>query len=196
MSKVSDLLHVPGGPVEVINEEHFAKFEDAALQLKCFEIIADAAEAIEEGAMLEPHGEVHVGLVEACMALAVMFYRRTGHGIQEVASDHLDQQRRSLLETGEVVSPAIPVKAWGALKPHEPEAFKRLADADLVRAAFSYARRFNEHVQANSPQLFDLEHARVLSIDAMSALSALASRLSDVPTMDLIVNAPSSETLQ
>ncbi|WP_236232226.1 hypothetical protein [Pseudomonas juntendi] len=196
MSKVSDLFPAPGEPVEVINEDHFAKFEDAALQLMCFEVIADAAEAIEEGAPLTPHGEVHVGLIEACMALAVMFRRRTGHGIQEVASDHLDQQRRSLLDSGEVVSPAIPIKAWALLKPHDPEAFKSLADADLVRAGFSYARRFHEHIQANSPELFDLEHARVLSIDAMSALSALAARFSDVANMDLSGNAPSSETLQ
>ncbi len=194
---MSNILNFPEpSQVEVINEEHFTKFEDAALQLKCFETIADAVEAIDGGAQLETHGEVHVGLIEACMALAVMFYRRTGHRIQQVASDHLDQQRRSLLDTGEVVSPAIPIMAWGLLKPHEPEAFKGLADADLVRAAFSYTRRFNEHVQANSPQLFDLEHARVLSIDAMSALSTLATRLSDVATTDLGGNAPSSETLQ
>ncbi|ANY85963.1 hypothetical protein [Pseudomonas putida] len=200
MSKVSDLFPAPGGPVEVINEEHFAKFEDAALQLMCFEIIADAAEAIEEGAQLDAHGEVHVGLIEACMALAVMFRRRTGHGVQEVASDHLDQQRRSLLGSGEVVSPAIPIKAWAALKPHAPEAFKKLDNAALVRAGFSYARRFHEHIQANSPELFDLEHARVFSIDAMSALSALAERLSAAdpggqPGLHLVGNAPSSETL-
>lgn len=201
MSKVSDFLPVPGGPTEVINEEHFAKFEDAALQLMCFEVIADAAEAIDEGAQLDAQGEVHVGLIQACMALAVMFRRRTGHVVQEVASDHLGQQRRSLLESGEVVSPVIPIKAWALLKPHAPEAFEQLDDAALARAGFSYARRFHEHIQANSPQLFDLEHARVVSIDAMSALSALAARLSDAATnelsgMDLRGNAPSSETLQ
>ncbi|WP_445673861.1 hypothetical protein ACUDA6_07310 [Pseudomonas ceruminis] len=201
MSKVSDLFPAPSGPVEVINEEHFAKFEDAALQLMCFEIIADAAEAIEEGAQLDAHGEVHVGLIEACMALAVMFRRRTGHVVQEVASDHLDQQRRSLLDSGEVVSPAIPIKAWALLKPHAPEAFEHLDDATLARAGFMYARRFREHIQANGPELFDLEHARVLSIDAMSALSVLAGRLADAAASEasgLIScgNAPSSETLQ
>lgn len=201
MSKVSDLFPAQGGPVKVINEEHFAKFEDAALQLMCFEIIADAAEAIEEGAPLEPHGETHVGLIEACMALAVMFRRRTGHVVQEVASDHLDQQRRSLLDSGEVVSPAIPIKSWALLKPHAPEAFEQLDDAVLVRAGFSYARRFREHIQANGPELFDLEHARVLSIDAMSALSVLAGRLAaadpgEPSDLHLLGNAPSSETLQ
>lgn len=201
MSKVFDFFPAQGGPVKVISEEHFAKFEDAALQLMCFEIIADAAEAIEEGAPLDAQGEVHVGLIEACMALAVMFRRRTGHVVQEVASDHLDQQRRSLLDSGEVVSPAIPIKAWGLLKPHAPDAFKHLADADLVRAAFSYARRFHEHVQSNGPEHFELEHARVLSIDAMSAISVLAARLSAADPggqsyLHLVGNAPSSETLQ
>lgn len=201
MSKASDLFRAPAGPVEVINEEHFAKFEDAALQLMCFEIIADAAEAIEEGASLSPHGEVHVGLIEACMALAVMFRRRTGHGVQEVSSDHLDQQRRSLFDSGEVVSPAIPIKAWELLRPHAPEAFNHMANAELIRAGFSYARRFHEHVQANSPQLFDLEHARVFSIDAMSALSVLAERLSAADPgaqsdLHRSGNAPTSETLQ
>lgn len=201
MSKVSDFLPVPGGPTEVINEEHFAKFEDAALQLMCFEVIADAAEAIEEGAQLDAQGEVHVGLIQACMALAVMFRRRTGHVVQEVASDHLGQQRRSLLESGEAVSPAIPIKSWALLKPHAPEAFDQLDDAALARAGFSYARRFREHIQANGPELFDLEHARVLSIDAMSALSVLAGRLAaadpgEPSDLHLIGNAPGSETLQ
>ncbi|CAM3933705.1 hypothetical protein SAMN05216475_6286 [Pseudomonas synxantha] len=186
--------------VEIINEAHFEKFEDAALMLMSFEKLADAVEVVSEGGEIHERDDTHVGLMEACMALAVMFRRRTGHDVQTVSADHLDQERRGLMEGVEVNSLPIPVRP-SALKPLPTEAFRGVPTADLARVGFNYISRSHEHIKGNCPKLIELDLARAHSLDAMGALVVLIERLSggvasiacgETP----IANAPGSETLQ
>lgn len=186
--------------VEVINEAHFEKFDDAALLLMCFEMAVDAVEAVSEGDGITERDCSHVGLMEACMALAVMFRRRTGHDVQKVSADHLDQERRGLMEGVEVNSLPIPVRP-SALKPLPTEAFRGIPTADLARVGFNYISQANENIKRNSPHLVELNLARAHSLDAMGALVVLIERLSggvaSIPTSEApIANAPGSETLQ
>lgn len=96
---MSKVLNFPTpAPVEIINEAHFEKFDEAALLLMCFEVAADVVEAVSEGEGITERDCSHVGLMEVCMALAVMFRRRTGHEVQQVSADHLDHQRKCLME--------------------------------------------------------------------------------------------------
>ena len=199
MSKV--LSFPPKAPaIEVINEAHFEKFEDAALMLMSFEKLADAVEVVSEGGEIHERDDTHVGLMEACMALAVMFRRRTGHDVQTVSADHLEQERRGLMEGIEVNSLPIPVRT-SALNPLPTEAFRGIPTADLARVGFNYVSQANENIKRNSPHLVELNLARAHSLDAMGALVVLIERLSggvasiasgETP----IANAPGTETLQ
>jgi hypothetical protein len=153
-------------------------------------LFRDAIEVVEEGAKIRERDDTHVELIEACMALAVMFRRRTGYDVQQVSADHLAHQRQSLAEGVELTSLTIPVRP-PALKPLPTAAFRALSTTDLARVGFNYL----------CPHLVELDLARAHSLDAMGALVVLIERLSggvasiagsEAPT----VNAPGSETLQ
>jgi len=184
----------------IINESYFEKFDDAALLMVAFESLADAVEVIDEDCKVRKQDETHTGLIEACMALAVMFRRRTGYDIQTVSADHLAHQRQCLMEGIELKSLPIPVKP-AALSPLPVAAFRALPTVDLARVGFNYVSRSHDHIKGNCPQLIELDLARAHSLDAMAALVVLIERLSggvasiagsEIPT----VNAPGSETLQ
>lgn len=186
--------------VEVINEAHFEKFEDAALLLMSFEKLADAVEVVSEGGEIHERDDTHVGMMEACMALAVMFRRRTGHDVQTVSADHLDQERQCLLGGSEIKSLPIPLRATPC-GPLPKTAFQGIPDLSLAWAGFNYVSRVHEHIKRNSPHLVELDLARAHSLDAMNALSLLIENLTGAgpgSTSDDLTkaNAPGSETLQ
>ncbi|WP_277964614.1 hypothetical protein [Pseudomonas sp. RIT-To-2] len=198
MSKVIDFPKAPA--VEVINEDFFERFDDAALMLTAFESLADAVEVIEEGGEIHLRDDTHVGLVEACMALAVMFRRRTGHDVQSVSADHLAHQRQCLMDGVELTSLPIPIRP-PAIQPLPAEAFRVVPTADLAQVGFNYVHRSHEHIKANCPRLIELDLARAHSLDALGALTVLIERLSGgVASMPAgenpVANAPGSETLQ
>lgn len=201
MSKVIEFPSAPN--VEAISEAFFERFADAALLMTCFETVANAIEVVEEGVKIHERDETHVSLIEACMALAVLFRRRTGHAVQTVSADHLEKQRQALL-AGEVIS-SLPIPIRPAeLKPLPASAFASLTDLELAQAGFNYVRQVIAGVKDNCPQLVELDHARTHSVDALNALSVLISRLSagalttlqDKVVSEVMINAPSPETLQ
>lgn len=198
---MSEVIDFPTPPtVEVINEAHFEKFEDAALMLMSFEKLADAVEVVSEGGEIHDRDDTHVGLMEACMALAVMFRRRTGHDVQKVSADHLDQERQCLMCGVEVKSLSIPLRPTPC-GPLPKTAFNGIPDLSLAWASFNYISRVHEHIKGNSPHLAELDLARAHSLDAMNALSLLIERLSGGAAFvtgddSAKVNAPGSETLQ
>lgn len=198
---MTNVIDFPQGQiVEVINEAHFEKFEDAALMLMSFEKLADAVEVVSEGGEIHERDDTHVGLMEACMALAVMFRRRTGHDAQKVSADHLDQERQCLMGGVEIKSLPIPLRS-PALSPLPTEAFRAIPTVDLAQIGFNYVSRSHEHIKRNCPQLVELDLARAHSLDAMGALVVLIERLSggvaSIACGDSTkVNAPGSETLQ
>ncbi|MCE1117453.1 hypothetical protein [Pseudomonas sp. NMI795_08] len=205
MSKVIDFPQA--AKAEVIDEVFFEKFADAALLMMCFESVADAVEVIEEGVKIRNRDEAHVAMMEVCMALAVLFRRRTGHSVQEVSSDHLEEQRRSLL-SGDEPRLLIPVRQ-SPVNPLPATAFSALPDLELAQVGFNYVSRVKEHIKGNCPQLVDLDLAQTHSLDALNAISALITRLwktdpnragnsalQNELVSDGKINAPTSETLQ
>ncbi|CAN2975617.1 hypothetical protein G7021_13055 [Pseudomonas carnis] len=198
---MSKVLNFPTpAPVEIINEAHFEKFDEAALLLMCFEVAADAVEAVSDGDGITERDCSHVGLMEVCMALAVMFRRRTGHEVQQVSADHFAHERKVLMEGEEFKSLPIPIRP-PALSPLPTAAFSALSTADLAQVGFNYMSRSHEHIKGNCPKLIELDLARAHSLDAMGALVVLIERLSGGVTSNPasetpIANAPGSETLQ
>ncbi|ARA79607.1 hypothetical protein ACDH60_10320 [Pseudomonas ficuserectae] len=185
-------------PVEVIDEAHFEKYADAALLLKCFEVVQDTLEVIcEPEYTIEKEDDTHIDLIRAFYALKVMFKRRTGHDAKQVALEHWEAQGRHLLEGGPAPDRFIPMVKFPG-EPLPEEAFEHLNEQQLACAAFNYNERIRRAIMDNSPHEVVLDEARVFSIDAHTALRQLVLRLSggSVEAMAAQIARKPGETLQ
>ncbi|MBA6120781.1 MULTISPECIES: hypothetical protein [Pseudomonas] len=185
---------------KVINKAYFEKFSNASLMLLSFEAVMDAIEVISDGAKIREYDETYVGLIGASLALSVLFERQTGNDASVVCGEHLEQERRHLLEGGEPPTYSIPI-VGDLLQPHPPEAFDQLSNLQLASASFNYAERVFETISNHSPLALDMAEARVSSLDAVTALRTLVLRLAGGSLTDLAghvakITGPSSETLQ
>ncbi|UZE12764.1 hypothetical protein [Pseudomonas sp. B21-053] len=197
MSKVIDFPKTP--QTETIDQAFFEKFADAALLLKCFEVVEDAIDFIDEDGVfhIQKHDDTHVSLIEAYWALKVLFERKTGHDAKTVARDHLEAMRRHLLEGAPRPEQFIPVVKFPA--EHLPdEAFDHLTDQQLACAAFNYSDRVRTAIMDHSPKALVMDEARVFSIDATTALRQLVLRMSGgtVKAMAAQISRKPGETLQ
>lgn len=185
-------------PVTFIDEAHFEKYADAALLLKCFEVVKDALDVIDEPEYsIEKEDDTHIDLYQAYYALKVLFRRRTGHDARQVAQDHFDAMSRHLLEGKPRPENSIPVVVFpGECLPDE--AFAGLTDQQLACAAFNYSDRVRVLIMDHSPQVLALDEARTFSIDSITALRMLVLRLSggSVEAMGAGMCPEPRETLQ
>lgn len=196
---MSKTMNTSGQP-QVIDTVYFQQFSDAALLLMCFEKVMDAVGVVDEGVKIREFDETYVGLIEASLALGVLFERRTGHDAVKVSADHLEEQRRRLLAGEELKSLLIPVVGPG-MAPVPASAFSGLTDLELASAGFNYADRVRLAIAGDSLREVELADARVHSVDAITALSTLVMRLAGGSMVDLAKHAsritgPGSETLQ
>ncbi|HEY0288033.1 MAG TPA: hypothetical protein VGC62_13635 [Pseudomonas sp.] len=187
--------------IELIDEEHMAKHGDAALLLRCFEIVKDTLQVIDEPEYsIEKDDDTHVDLIRAFYALKVLFKRKTGHDADEVAREHWEAMGRHLLDGAPFPEQRIPIVTVPG-NPHPPSAFDHLTNLQLATASLSYARRVSESIMTHSPQALDMAEARLLSVDATTAMDVLKQRLFDgSPPGDAPVavkhSTASGETLQ
>ena len=169
-------------PVEHIDEESMAKHGDAALLIRCFEIVKDTLEVISEPEYsIEKEDDTHIDLIRAFYALKVLFKRKTGHDADVVAREHWEAMGRHLLEGAPLPEQRIPIVTVPG-NPHPPSAFDGMTDLQLATASLSYARRVSESIMTHSPEALDMAEARLLSIDATTAMHVLKQRLAgDAP---------------
>ena len=185
-------------PVEHIDEALFEKNNDAALLLKCFEVVKDTLEVISEPEYtIEQEDDTHIDLIRAFYALKVLFRRRTGHDADQVAKDHFDAMSRHLLGGEPRPENKIPVVAYPA-ECLPDEAFDGLTDQQLACAAFNYSNRTRTLIMDHSPTGLALDEARTFSIDSTTALRLLVLRLSggSVEAMGAGIGRKPGETLQ
>ncbi len=185
-------------PAEHIDEAHFEKNNDAALLLKCFEVVKDALDVIAEPEYsIKQEDDTHIDLYRAYYALKVLFRRRTGHDAAQVAKDHQDAMTRHLLEGEPRPENKIPVVVYPA-ECLSDEAFDGLTDQQLACAAFNYSDRVRILITDHSPQVLALDEARTFSIDSTTALRKLVLRLSGgaVESMARQMSRKPGETLQ
>lgn len=188
----------PAQIVEHIDEANFEKYPDAALLLKCFEVVKDALDVIDEPEYsIKKEDDTHIDLYRAYYALKVLFRRRTGHDARQVAQDHQEAMTRHLLEGKPRPENNIPVLVYPA-ECLPDEAFHGLTDQQLACAAFNYSDRARLLIMGHSPTGLALDEARTFSIDATTALRLLVLRLSggSVEAMGAGMCRKSGETLQ
>lgn len=185
-------------PVEHIDEALFEKNNDAALLLKCFEVVKDVLEVIDEPEYsIEKEDDTHIDLIRAFYALKVLFRRRTGHDAGQVAKDHFDAMSRHLLAGEPRPDNKIPVVVYPA-ECLPDEAFDGLTDQQLTCAAFNYSDRVRRLLNEHYPTGLALDEARTFSIDSTTALRLLVLRLSggSVEAMAAHIGRKPGETLQ
>ncbi|MFV7464306.1 hypothetical protein [Pseudomonas shirazica] len=185
---------------KVINKAYFESFSNASLMLLSFEAVMDAIEVISDGAKIREYDETYVGLVGASLALSVLFERQTGNDASVVCGEHLEQERRHLLEGGEPPTFSIPIVNTRR-EPLPPESFDQLTNLQLASASFNYADKVFETISNHSPHALEMAEARVSSLDAVTALRSLVLRLAGGTLTDLgqhvaKITGLSSETLQ
>jgi len=184
--------------VEIIDEALFEKNNDAALLLKCFEVVKEALEVINEPEYtIEKEDDTHIELVRAFYALKVLFRRRTGHDADRVAKDHFEAMSRHLLAGEPRPKNNIPVVVYPA-ECLPDDAFDGLTDQQLTCAAFNYSDRVRRLLNEHSPTGLALDEARTFSIDSTTALRLLVLRLSggSVEAMAAGLARKPGETLQ
>ncbi|UNM18064.1 hypothetical protein K0P33_21230 [Pseudomonas sp. ArH3a] len=185
-------------PVEHIDEALFEKNNDAALLLKCFEVVKDTLEVISEPEYtIEQQDDTHIDLIRAFYALKVLFRRRTGHDADQVAKDHFDAMSRHLLGGEPRPENKIPVVVYPA-ECLPDEAFEGLTVQQLACAAFNYSDRVRRLLNEHSPTGLALDEARTFSIDSATALRLLVLRLSggSLESMAEQISRKPGETLQ
>lgn len=195
---MNNVLNFPQMPLEVIDEASFEKNNDAALLLKCFEVVKDALEIINEPEYtIEKEDDTHIDLIRAFYALKVLFRRRTGHDADQVAKDHYEAMTRHLLGGEPRPENKIPVVVYPA-ECLPDEAFDGLTDHQLACAAFNYSDRVRRLIMDHSPHALALDEARTFSIDATTALRLLVLRMSggSVEAMAAGMSRKPGETLQ
>lgn len=185
-------------PTECIDETLYEKNNDAALLLKCFEVVKDVLDVIAEPEYsIEDGDDTHIDLYRAYYALKVLFRRRTGHDAAQVAKDHFEAMGRHLLAGEPLPENKIPVLVYPA-ECLPDEAFDGLTNQALVCAAFNYSDRVRRLLNDHSPTGLSLDEARTFSIDSTTALRLLVLRLSggSVEAMGAGICRKPGETLQ
>ena len=168
--------------------------------LLSFDAVMDAIEVVSDGAKIREYDETYVGLGGASLALSVLFERQTGNDASVVLGEHLEQERRHLLDGGEPPTFSIPLVS-PPNQPLPPTAFDGLSNLQLASASFNYAEKVFETITNHSPHALEMAEARVSSLDAVTALRSLVLRLSGGSLTDLAqhvakITGAGSETLQ
>jgi len=188
----------PTLPVEHIDEAHYEKYADAALLLKCFEVVKDTLDVINEPEyQIEKEDDTHIDLIRAFYALSVLFKRKTGHDAKQVAKDHWEAMGRHLLEGAPLPDQQIPLVSV-PVSPLPPAAFDALTNQELACAAFNYSDQVRESLMDHSPKALAMSQARVTALDATTALRKLVLRLSggSVAALGSKIKCQPGETLQ
>lgn len=185
MTNVSD-FPAPA-EVEVINEEAFRKYTDAALLLKCFEVVQGVLDVINEpGYSIEKEDDTHIDVIRAFYALKVLFERKTGHDAVVVAQQHWEAMGRHLLEGAPYPDQLIPV-AGSIIEPTPPEGYSHLSNLELACAAYNVSDKVrlgtNATLSADNAQI--KATIGVEAINATTALGILVRRLAGGSLDDL-----------
>lgn len=201
---MSNVLNFPTPTeTEVISEEAFHKYSDAALLLKCFEVIKDTLDVINEPEYsIEKEDDTHIDLIRAFYALKVLFERKTGSDAAVVAQDHWEAMGRYLLEGAPYPDQLIPI-ASALISPTPPSGYSHLSNLELACAAFNAADKVrlgtNATLAAGSAQI--TATVSVEAINATTSLDILVRRLAGGALSDLgqhvvRITGCGSETLQ
>lgn len=183
----------------VLNVDHYKKYADGPLLLKCFEVIDEAIDAVEEGAKIELHDDTYFGLVEAYWALTALFERHTGGSAKEVSDRRIENMRARLMGDGV----PNPLQLPASRPPEKPvilsEEYLDNVD-DYTLASLALADCSNGQVTLlgadHSLSPTDFRNTIVPMVNAQTALRLLCRRLLDDGSGSPPSCLPHGETLQ
>ncbi|MCL8299600.1 hypothetical protein [Pseudomonas mosselii] len=170
---MTNVLNFPApAEVEVISEDAFRKYTDAALLLKCFEVVKDTLDVINEPEYsIEKEDDTHIDLIRAFYALKVLFDRNTGSDAAVVAQKNWEAMGRHLLEGAPYPDQLIPV-APALISPTPPEGYNHLSDLELACAAYNAG----DKVRLGTIATLSAGNAQIkatMAVEAINATTAL-----------------------
>ncbi|AVF54179.1 hypothetical protein IYR97_03390 [Pseudomonas fulva] len=170
---MTNVLNFPSPTeVEVISEEAFRKYTDAALLLKCFEVVKDTLDVINEPEyQIEKEDDTHIDLIRAFYALKVLFDRKTGNDAAAVSQEHWDAMRQHLLQGTPYPDQLIPV-ASALISPIPPDGYSHLSNLELACAAYNAG----DKVRLGTIATLSADNAQIkatMAVEAINATTAL-----------------------
>lgn len=190
--------------METINQAHFEKFADAPLLLKCFEVMKDAIECVDDGGVIQHQDDTYISFIEAYWALKVLFQRKTGEDAKLIAEKRFENLGASLY-SGADPDPIVlkSVKADRLVLLEEPY-FHQFDDLTLACMAYNGTDEAHDELTSSGHAPLDNDavwNTAASILNAKTALRVLVLRLSGGTLRDMgqvvaLISNPHGETLQ
>ncbi|VVO24327.1 hypothetical protein [Pseudomonas fluorescens] len=201
MSKASETTEQP---METMDQAHFEKFANGPLLIKCFEVVKDAIEFVDEGGVIQAQDDTHLSFYEAYWALKVLFNRETGEDAKLISEKRIENLRASLY-SGVAPEPiSLPSIKVERLIRFDEFYFHQFDDLVLLAMAFNSTDEAYDELTHTRDQYLDDDAAWNISTsisNANTALRVLVARMTDgsiVSMCDIVtlISNPNGETLQ
>lgn len=188
----------------VLDADHFAKYADGPLLLKCFEVIDEAIDVVEEGAKIRLHDDTYFGFVEAYWALTALFKRHTGANAKDVSDKRIENLRAALFSGATPEPITLPSVKVERLARFEEPYFHQFSNLVLAAMAFNSTDEAYDELTHTRDQRLDDDTAWNLAAgisNANTALRVLVGRMSggsldNVRDIKSLISNPNGETVQ
>lgn len=201
MSKANETAEQP---METIDQAHFEKFATGPLLIKCFEVVKDAIEFVDEGGVILIQDDTYFSFYEAYWALKALFQRETGLDAKIVTEKRIDNLRAAMFSGSDPEPITLPSIEVERLVRFEEPYFHQFDDLVLAAMAFNSTDEAYDELTHTRDQHLDDDTAWNLSTgisNANTALRVLVLRLSggsleSMRDIVALISNPKGETLQ
>lgn len=168
-------------PTATIDQAHFEKFANGPLLLKCFEVVKDAAEFVDEGGTILHGDDTYISFIEAYLALKVLFLRETGEDAKLIAEKRIENLRAALFSGGEPEPIVLGSPKVERLVLLEEPYFNQFDNLTLAAMSYNDTDEAHDQFSGSGDTPLDADatwNVSVSILNANTALRVLVLRLS------------------
>ena len=168
-------------PTATIDQAHFEKFANGPLLLKCFEVVKDATEFVDEGGTILHADDTYVSFIEAYWALKVLFQRETGLDAKLIAEKRIENLRAALFSGGEPEPIVLGSPKVERLVLLEEPYFNQFDNLTLAAMSYNDTDEAHDQFSGSGDTPLDADatwNVSVSILNANTALRVLVLRLS------------------
>ena len=160
-------------PMETIDQAHFEKFASGPLMLKCFEVMKDALEFVDEGGVIQYQDDTYVTFIEAYLALKVLFQRETGEDAKLIAEKRIENLQAALFSGAEPESISLGSSKVERLVRFEEPYFHQFDNLTLAAMAYNDTDEAQIGFSESAHRRIDDDIAWNISVGMLNANTAL-----------------------
>lgn len=168
-------------PTATIDQAHFEKFANGPLLLKCFEVVKDATEFVDEGGTILRADDTYVSFIETYWALKVLFQRETGLDAKLIAEKRIENLRTALFSGGEPEPIVLGSPKVERLVLLEEPYFNQFDNLTLAAMSYNDTDEAHDQFSGSGDTPLDADatwNVSVSILNANTALRVLVLRLS------------------